>query len=104
MGWPENEQFPRDQFPDRPAPAPLPRFLELARPLTAAAVINGKLSVLSRCGITGRSFAAEQFQRRLKSFLPGFDQLGFLGHLFAQGERGLSVNFQIRQVHASSFE
>jgi hypothetical protein len=34
----------------------------------------------------------------LKSFLPGFNQLGFFRLLFAQGECRLSVGFQAGQV------
>ena len=72
-------------------------------PIIGAAGISGKLSVLSRGIVTGISFA-EQCQRRVKSFLPGFNQLGFFGLLFAQDECRLSVGFQASQVRASSLK
>src|ERR1700730_13584514 len=93
IGWPENDNSRRINS----------RIGRRPRPVSAAAGISGKLSVLSRGSGTGRSFA-EQCQRRLKSFLPGFNQLGFFGLLFAQGECRLSVGFQAGQVRASALK
>jgi hypothetical protein len=104
IAWPENDNSRKiNSRIGRPPASPTP-FLEIGCPLIATAAISVKLSVLSRYGITGGRLAAEQFQRCLKSFLPGLDQLGFLRLLFAKGERGVSVSFQFRQVRASSFE
>jgi hypothetical protein len=94
----------QDQLADRAALAAPTRFLRVACPFIAAATISGELSARSRRGITDRRFAAEQFQRRLKSFLPSFDELCFLGFLFAQRERCLSVSFQLSQACASSLK
>jgi hypothetical protein len=95
-------QFTQDQLADWAAPSPWARLLRVA--VIAAATISGELSACSRRGITDRRFAAEQFQRRFKSFLTSFDELCFLSFLFAQGERCLSVSFQLSQVCASSLK
>jgi hypothetical protein len=50
--------------------------------------------------IAGSNFVAQHLDGRSKSFLPGFDQLGFLGFLFAERERRLSVSFEPIQVRA----
>jgi len=76
-------QFAQDQLRDAPtraAPAGLFRI---------------------RFGIADGNFPAEDFHRRLKSFLTGLDQLGFLGFLFAQRQRRLSISFQRVQIGES---
>jgi hypothetical protein len=50
---------------------------------------------------TAGSFAGQHLHRRSKTFLPGFDQSGFLGFLFAQGEGRPSISFQHVQVLVS---
>jgi hypothetical protein len=77
-------QFTQDHFADRPTPAPPHQFFA--------------------CGIclgsTSGNFATQQLDGRLKPLLSGLDQFGFLGFLFAEGERRLSVSFQGIQVRA----
>jgi hypothetical protein len=60
-------QFTQDQLRYRPSTAPLPRFLGAGCPLTVAEAISRRLFVHFRYGITGRSFAAKDVQRRAKS-------------------------------------
>src|SRR5216683_6407478 len=45
-----------------------------------------RLFGMIRFGIADGNFPAEHIHRRSKSFLPGFDQPGFLSFLFAQGQ------------------
>ena len=54
--------------------------------------------------IAGSNFTTQYIDGRSKSFLPGFEQLGFLGFLFADRERRLSVSFQCIQVRAGSLK
>jgi hypothetical protein len=44
--------------------------------------------------IADRSFTIQHRHRCLKPFLPGSDELRFLGFLLTQGERRLAVGFQ----------
>ena len=54
--------------------------------------------------IAGSNFTTQQLDGRSKPVLPGFDQLGLLGFLFAERERRLSVSFQCIQVRAGSLK
>jgi hypothetical protein len=57
-----------------------------------------------RPGVVGRGLLAENLQRGSKSFLPGFDQLGFFGFLFAQSQRSASLGFQAIKIRESFLE
>jgi hypothetical protein len=78
-------QFTQDHFGYRPTPSP-PHWLVALR-------INP--------GISENKFTTQHLYGRLKSFLPGTDQLGFLSFLFAKGQRRLSLSFEGFQVRAS---
>jgi hypothetical protein len=80
-------QFTQDQFADVPTHASPAGFLGMGCRLG--------------CGITSRNCQAEHFHRRLKPFLAGFDQPGFLGFLFAKRERDPSISFQRVQIRKS---
>ncbi len=81
-------QFTQDQLADVPTNASPSRVL-------------GMGCGIGR-GIISRNCRPEHFHRRLKPFLAGFDQLGFLGFLFAKRERHLSIGFQRFQIRKSS--
>ena len=82
IAW-QKRQFTQDQLGYVPTHAPSARLLGIG------------------CGIADRNCRIEHFHRRLKPFLAGFDQLGFLGFLFAERERRPSIGLQRVQIRTS---